>query len=321
MKKLPKLIAISAMLLLHYFFFGCKKDSDENIDPSAPDAFVNKFVSDINADSLRANVQWLQNYNTRFFLQNNRKQIATDIKNKFINLGYTDTRIDSFFISPYWNNTTYNTWQYNVVARLQGSTSPNNVYVVGAHYDCIVDSGDPFVVAPGANDNASGMSGIIEIARVMKAHAFAPKNTIDFVAFAAEEYDLNGSADYASKAVTTGANIVMMLNNDMISYDANSDPVNWTVNVMDYTNSTDLRTLFVKCGKTYTSLNFANDNQYSSDGDSYSFFNQGYKAIFIIDNPEESFYHTTNDVVANYNFEYCKKVTSISCALLVQENK
>ncbi|HNW89989.1 MAG TPA: M28 family metallopeptidase [Bacteroidales bacterium] len=317
MKKILKNIFLFSILLLQLFLLACKKDNDDDIVPDTPDAFVTAIEDDINADSIRANVQWMQNYTTRFFLNNNRKQIATDIKNKFIHLGYPDTRIDSFSLTADWNSTTYYTWQYNVIARLQGNSSPENIYVIGAHYDCMVDEGDPFTNAPGANDNASGIAGLVEIARVMKKHSFTPKNTIEFVAFASEEYELNGSADYANKAT----NIVMMLNNDMTAYEPNTDPTGWTVNVMDYSNSSDLRTMFVKCGKTYTALNFANDNEYNQDGDSYSFFDKGFKAVFIISNTEDSYYHTIDDVWNNYNYNYCKEVTSVSCALLVKENK
>lgn len=321
MEKFQKLKFYSYLLLIVIFTFGCKKDKDETVVGDTPDPVIAAFVSEVNADTLRSYVQWMQNYQSRFFLKENRKQIATDIKNKFLQLGYPDTRLDSFYLSVDWNGTSYNTWQYNVIARITGSTSAGNIYVAGAHYDCVVDAGDPFINAPGANDNASGIAGIIEIARVLKKQSFVPKNTIEFVAFAAEEYELNGSADYANKANANNSNIIMMLNNDMISYETDSDPANWTLNVMDYDNSSDLRAMFVNCGATYTKLKFTHNNQYNADGDSYSFYNKGYKALFIISDKEDSYYHTTSDIVSNFNYNYCKEVVSVSCALLVRENK
>ena len=322
MKRKQNPVFISSLLLLMIIFFGCSKD--ETIDNNAvvvKDSIITKFVSEINADSIKKYVQWMQDKKTRFFLNNNRKQIAIDIKNKFIQLGYLNARIDSFYMSANWDGNNYNTWQYNVIARSDGSFSPSNIYVLGAHYDCIVDAGDPFTNAPGANDNASGIAGIIEIARVMKKQAFNPKSTIEFVAFAAEEYDLNGSTDYAQKAKANSANIIMMLNNDMIAYEPETNPALWKLNVMDYTNSISLRTKFVSCGTLYTNLNFTNDNTYNEEGDSYSFFNQNYQSIFIISNSEDTYYHTINDIVSKYNFAYCREVTAVSCALLVQENK
>lgn len=323
MKKIQKIINCATLVLSLFFIFSCGEyeEEEEVIEAGTPDVFVTPFVEDINSDTIKSYVQWMQNYTTRFFLKDNRRQIAVDIKNKFIQLGYNNARIDSFYFSANWDNSTYNTWQYNVIASLEGSVNPNNIYVIGAHYDCIVDEGNPFNLAPGANDNASGVAGVIEVARIMKKRAFIPKNTIEFVAFASEEYDLNGSTDYANKTIASNKNIIMMLNNDMIAYDPNTDLSQCSVNVMDYENSGDLRTQFVKCGKTYTALQFACNNDYNEEGDSYTFSQKGRRAIFIISNVDDSFYHTVNDVVNNYNYKYCKEIVAISCALLVQENK
>jgi leucyl aminopeptidase len=185
----------------------------------------------------------------------------------------------------------------------------------------MTDATDPFFYSPGANDNASGIAGMLEIARVIKKRGFVPASTIEFVAFASEEYELNGSDDYVNKASATNKNIVMMLNLDMIAYDPQTDPAKWIVNVMDYGNSTGLRTMFVKCGRTYTNLNFSHNNDYIEDGDSYSFYKKGYQALFIINDAEDSYYHTPDDIIGHYNFPFCKAVTSVACALLVQENK
>ncbi len=321
--KITPLFTCLISLALMVVVSSCNKEEEVVVPPGPPDSYIVQCVAAMQVDSIKAYVQWLQNYTTRFFLAPNHRQIAFDLKRKFESFGYTDVRIDSFFVSAWWNNQDYTSWQYNAVARLAGNVTPQNIYVMGAHYDCIVEEGDPFVVAPGANDNASGVAGVLEVARIMKKQGFVPKSTIEFVAFASEEYDLNGSGEYAGKAKNSGTNIVMMLNNDMIAYSPGiSEPDGGRpVNVMDYSNSGDLRTLFVTCGTTYTDLAFTHDNTYSEDGDSYSFYNNGFKALFIISDKEDNFYHTANDLFGNYNFYYCRDVSAVSCALLVQENK
>jgi hypothetical protein len=318
MKRIPTLIISLCLFSTLLFIPGCS--DEEDIVDTPPDAFVANFVEDICADSLELYVNRMQNYDSRFFLNDNRRRIALDIQNKFIQLGYSNTRVDSFYMSAEWDNETYITWQYNVVARLEGSSSNENICVMGAHYDCIVDEGDPFAEAPGANDNASGLAAVIEVARVLKTGGFVPKNSIEFAAFAAEEYDLDGSIRYAQNASATSKNIIMMLNNDMIS-NASGKESSWTINVMDYANSTSLRSDFVTCGEIYTNLNFTHDNGYNEDGDSYSFYNEGFEALFVISNADDNNYHTSNDIVENCNFEYCREVTALSCAFLIQENK
>jgi leucyl aminopeptidase len=312
---------LSGILFFILLSSSCRKEGIDDFPQGPPDEFVRQFVDELNTDTLEKNVQWLQSYNSRFFLNNNRKQIALDIVKMFIRFGYTDVRIDSFNMTATWNDHDYNTWQYNVIARLEGSAYPENIYVAGAHYDCISETTDPFLSAPGANDNASGVAGILEMARVMKKKGFVPESTIEFVAFAAEEYELNGSEDYADKARSDNLNIVMMLNHDMIANETATDPSDWTLMVMNYLNSAELRTKYVNCGKTYTKLNFSQYNQYNTTGDSYSFYKKGYKALFMLCNSTDQYYHTADDIADHYNFPYCREVTAVSLSFLVQETK
>ena len=306
------------MILLIIILTSCSKESsinDNDWDGIGQNPKVAIFANEIHADSIKKNVLWLQGKNSRFCLNSNRKQIANEIRDKFIRLGYLNTRIDSFFLSD-----RYSGWQYNVIARLEGNANKGKVYVVGAHYDS--KSGDSYANAPGADDNASGVSGVIEIARVFKKNGFVPKYTIEFVTFAAEEIGLFGSADYAGKSVANNVEIVAMLNLDMISYAPGSNPDTWVLNIMNYTNSTDLHTQFVNCGKLYSKLTFINDNSSCNYGDSYSFFRKGYKAVFIIGDVDfDPFYHTVNDLAVNCNYLYCREIVAISCAYLVQENR
>lgn len=105
----------------------------------------------------------------------------------------------------------------NVVATLRGSdlTSADRVYVVTAHYDSRVT--DPLNAtddAPGANDDGSGVSAVLELARVMAPHP--TEVTIVFVAVAGEEQGLFGSTRFAELAEQEGWNIQGVLNMDII---------------------------------------------------------------------------------------------------------
>jgi hypothetical protein len=97
----------------------------------------------------------------------------------------------------------------NVIGELPGTTTPENVYIIGAHYDHI--SGD----RPGGDDNASGTAGVLESARVLSQYQF--ESTIRFVGFNAEEDGLLGSKNYVQDfVIPNGENIVGMVNLDMI---------------------------------------------------------------------------------------------------------
>jgi leucyl aminopeptidase len=214
----------------------------------------------------------------------------------------------------------YIQWQYNVLASIEGSKMPDSVCIVGAHYDDNLKTGNPFDIVPGANDNASGVAAMLEIARVMTKNNFHPKSTIKFMAFGAEELGLYGSIDYASKAYENGEKIRMMLNNDMIAYEPGTDPSAWNVVIKDYDNSHGLREEAEKMCTDYTSLGHVYDNTYNQQSDSYPFSLKGYKAIFFFAEVMDPGYHSLDDLVTNCNFDYSAEIVKISCALLVYDN-
>lgn len=94
----------------------------------------------------------------------------------------------------------------NVVATKRGSARPEEIIVVGAHYDSVPGS-------PGANDNASGVAVVLEAARVL-AGTPTPR-TVQFVLFAAEEIGLFGSVAFAEER---RRGVVAMINIDMVGW-------------------------------------------------------------------------------------------------------
>jgi hypothetical protein len=95
---------------------------------------------------------------------------------------------------------------YNVMAVQQGLINPDRIWVIGAHYDSVNN--------PGADDNASGVAGLIEAARVLSAHSFG--DTIMYVAFDREEQGLVGSHAFANERAAW--DFAGMVGLDMIAY-------------------------------------------------------------------------------------------------------
>jgi peptidase M28-like protein len=105
----------------------------------------------------------------------------------------------------------------NVVATLHGTdpTQADRVYFVTGHYDSrVTDVMNATSDAPGANDDASGTSAVIELARVMAKHP--PEATVVFAAVAGEEQGLYGSDHLAAAAKAAGMNVQGDLNMDII---------------------------------------------------------------------------------------------------------
>lgn len=102
----------------------------------------------------------------------------------------------------------------NLEAERLGTVSPEQIVVLGAHYDSIAGT-------PGANDNGSGVAALLEIARLLAQHSHA--RTVRFVAFVNEEPpffygDEMGSRRYADRARARGENIRAMLALETIGY-------------------------------------------------------------------------------------------------------
>lgn len=316
----PRLLLYSLPVVFIILITGCSKETETA--RSQKEIVTSILINDVKADSLEKFITWMQEMGTRFALDENHRDIAVSIKNKFIQLGYPDTKLDSFWITKIYNSTTYEQWQYNVIATLEGSSNPDSICILGGHYDNTLKaiSGDPFITAYGANDNASGVAAALEIARVMKKNNYSPRNTIRFIAFGAEELGLKGSIYQSNNSFINNDKIKIMLNNDMIAYQPLSDKANWTVDIMDYDNSQDVRNNAQILTDKYTILNSVNINTYNKQSDSYPYFLNGYKALFFFAYSNDPNYHTLNDIASSCNFEFCREIVNISCAMLVDMN-
>lgn len=318
MKKNLTLVMLFFLTGSTLFITTCTKD--EVSEEQRKEVITRNLNDEISADTLETLVAWLQGMGTRFALSGNHRNVAVQIKNRFVRFGYNNVKLDSFRINRTYRSIDYQQWQYNVVASLEASSESDSVCIMGGHYDNILSTGDPFTIVPGANDNASGVAATMEVARVMKKNNYKPKNTIRFVAFGSEELGLYGGYAYATDARQTIQGIKLMLNNDMIAYEPDNDKTSWSVNIIDYDNSHYLRMEAEQLCTKYTVLTYYNNNTYNNASDSYPFFTNGFKALFFFSNKMDPNIHSLNDLAANCNFEYCREIVKISCALLVDNN-
>lgn len=110
---------------------------------------------------------------------------------------------------------TKDTWVVNVIAILRGIKHPNRYVMMSGDIDSRISDGlDAINDSPGANDNASGMAGTIEAARVLSKYKF--ESSIIFAGLSGEEQGLFGGKHMAKVAKEDGWDIVAVLNNDMI---------------------------------------------------------------------------------------------------------
>lgn len=113
---------------------------------------------------------------------------------------------------------------FNIIGILPGSDPAlkNEAIVIGAHYDHLGLGGEGSLapragdIHHGADDNASGTAGMLELARMFSSQKPKPRRTIVFIAFSGEEEGLIGSSYYVNHPAVPLANTVAMINMDMI---------------------------------------------------------------------------------------------------------
>jgi len=283
------------------------------------DPFITACIGHINPDSIRATMEHMVNYGTRFMIRENRKEIANWILKKFQSYGYTDVKLDSFINYSNWTGTHIDTtWQYNVVCSFNGLSAPGEEYLVGGHYDSY-SSPDPMVAAPGADDNSTAVAATLEIARVMKKMNYHPEATIRFTLFAAEELGLLGSRYDAQIARETGRDIRYMLNMDMISN--NPDSLK-EVRIYKYIYFEWAADLMADVFQRYTDLDvFIPDEDAATGSDSYSYWLWGFPSAYLEEMDFSPNWHKLSDIMDNCNIEYCAEITRGAMATLMEQQR
>ncbi|MHC1708747.1 MAG: M20/M25/M40 family metallo-hydrolase [Bacteroidales bacterium] len=284
-----------------------------------PDSLIAACISELNTDSINSYLQSLENFGTRFLLAENRHEVANWIKDKFIALGYPDAYLDSFECVVQWPPNTGpldTTWQYNVFATLTGQDNPAVEVIIGGHYDAIIYSGgDPYITAPGADDNGSSVAATLEIARVLKEKNINPSSSLVFAAWAGEERGLLGSTDKVIKALTNGEHVKTYINMDMIANEP--DTANWRFNINMYTGSEWLGTIAHDVALSYTSLIPDAGITNSIGSDSYVFYLGGFSPVYFSEDHFSLNYHHITDLVVNCNMPYCTEITKVALGTLL----
>lgn len=321
MKKLYiKVIFITALLLSFFSFIS----SAQLLQTASPtDSVINACLNEVSADSVESYIQFLQDQGTRFLIAPNRKAVAESIKEKFMQLGADQARIDSFlcYTKINYSNLHFDTttWQYNVIGTIEGMTDGNQCIVMGAHYDCVVPDGDPMVFAPGADDNASGVSALFETVRVLSLHQIEPVYDIEFVAFSAEElmyFGTSGAQAYVDTALARGMSMELMINNDMIAHTASDD---WKLTISRYVGSQWLTWIAKEISEDFTTMYPQVLSLSGQAGaDCKYFYEAGVPCLYFMEKDFNPYYHTEQDLVENCNMDYTAEAVKVSVGSIIK---
>jgi hypothetical protein len=250
------------------------------------------LIGQVDTARLRQSVQHLQDFGTRNCYKSGGLAAQDWIFSKFDSLGlYVELNDFSMPQGPASDN---------VIAIINGTKYPDEYVVLGAHYDSYAGGS----YEPGADDNATGAAGILEIARILSQYTF--DRSIIFACWSGEEYGLYGSEAWASNAAQNGMNILGYFNIDMAGY---LEPGSYIhTDVIAPSSASELKQFYKDVCAIYLP-DFPVENGALSGGDSdhTSFNNNGYQGIFPFEDSQNysPYIHSTSDIVglsAN-NFE------------------
>lgn len=276
---------------------------------------IRALMEAVSIDSITATINHLSSYHTRrydsrfiydvedwLYNRYNALPLDTVIKHDFKleNLGITETGD-------------------NIIAIQRGITHPEEYVICGAHYDSFAwDGYDPDTIrSPGADDNASGVSGIWEAARLLSQCKF--DRSIIYASWCAEECGLKGSAAYAKECAEAGMDIVAYFNLDMTGYLEEGSDIH--VNLMYTTQDSLLADYVFSFSRTYfPEMPIWQDWLAWGDSDYSSFNRNGYAAIHPFEDVRASspYIHSRNDILglSVNNLEQAKRFAELNLGLV-----
>ncbi len=273
---------------------------------------IRAMMDSVSVDSLKSNIEHLSSYHTRRFDSRYIWEVQDWLVDRYQGFGADTVMLHDFKV--YKENYPEETAD-NILAVQWGTKTPDEYVICGAHYDSWNDDGaDPDTIrSPGADDNATGVAGILETARILSRYTF--DRTIIYANWCAEEIGLVGSAAYAADCAAQRMDIVAYFNLDMTGYLEQGSDIH--VNLMYTTQDSLLGNYVKRFSRTYfPDMRIWQDWLAWGDSDYSSFNRNGYAAIHPFEDTHASspFIHTRQDVlgVSVNNLEQCKRFTELN---------
>ena len=284
------------------------------------DDWVADLLHEVSGSEVMEVIASLQSFGTRDFHTQSAAESADYIRSELQGMGL-QTHLQEFHVDD--------VEVVNVVAVLHPEAASEGVYVVGAHYDSenslvTNQSEAENMTAPGADDNASGIGVMLEVARVL-SHSGRETSTVKFVAFGAEEmgYDysggLKGSTEFVTVESTANSTLQGAFVLDMVGYRATEEN---RISIVTNDASRGLSEAMAGAASEFD-LDVAITQELSDSivySDHSAFWGQGYRSILIIEEldsvtkkPLNPYYHSSEDTADKLSDE---QMTAVAKALL-----
>ncbi|KAI0789225.1 hypothetical protein C8Q75DRAFT_718867 [Abortiporus biennis] len=205
----------------------------------------------------------------------------------------------------------------NVVCTYTGSANTTETVLISAHYDSRGSFGS--TRAPGGDDDGSGTTAIVAIARTIARKQITFKKNVQLVLFAGEEQGLYGSRYYSKELREKDADLLLMIQADMLAYHDPSEPAQ--LGLPDVIGTPEVTQLVANLSSIY-SPELTVGNTPACCSDHQSFHEQGFPASQVFERAGpilDPMYHNSGDLSERYGYdlEQVKSIAKVQFATLL----
>ncbi|WP_394205223.1 M20/M25/M40 family metallo-hydrolase [Shewanella waksmanii] len=271
---------------------------------------VNQLLPQIQAPQIKSTIESLTQFTNRFYNTSSGRDAANWLASHWGQLAQQH----SWASVRSYNHSGWG--QDSVILTLAGSQRSDEILVLGGHLDSTAGSHtSEGTRAPGADDDASGIASLTNVAKVLLSNGQQPQRSIHFIGYAAEEVGLRGSKEIAAEYKAQGKNVVAALQLDMTNYHGSVEDI---VFMTDYVDSGFTRYMKQLLDTYQPSIVYGDDRCGYACSDHASWYNQGYPASMPFEarfNGANPNIHTRNDTLANSDAEANNSIAFAKLAL------
>ena len=270
----------------------------------------------IDMSRVRSTVEALSSNKNRYYKSTHGAKAASWIADQFKGMARNRADVTVELYKHSWE-------QPSVIATIAGQgPHKNEIVVIGGHLDSINQSGfgNREMVAPGADDNASGIATLMEVYQVILQSGFRPDRTLAFMGYAGEEVGLLGSQDIANAYRNTKKSVVAVMQLDMTGFPgAGNQVVFMTDNV-----SPELTKFSQKLMDTYVKVRWSTDRCGYACSDHASWTRAGYASVMPFEatmSTDNKAIHSTQDLISKLDFNHASAFARLGLSFMAELSK
>lgn len=275
-------------------------------------AAIKRLLPLVDRNQILSTIMRLSSYPTRYYTSSTGVEAASWLRDRWTQMaaGRDDVTVE-LFAHAGWA-------QPSVIMTIEGQDAPAEKIVIGGHLDSITFSGS---TAPGADDDASGVASLTEVARLLLADQVRLRRSVVFIAYAAEEVGLRGSNEIADQFAAQSQQVLGVMQLDMTNYQgtAGTDIVLFT----DYTSPTLTEFVDTLAGSYLPELVLSRDSCGYACSDHASWHQNGFPTVLPFESQMDDYnptIHSSQDTlsVSGNNADHAAKFARLALAWMIE---